>query len=72
MFHTQAFWLRTLWLPLLHGSSPTTTTTAGRMQAEKHRESRGRRNQDSSAGVSCVASCARLDISRACSAFSKD
>ena len=45
MFHTQGFWLRTLRLnplkpfalPLLPGPSPTTTTTAGRMQAEKHR-----------------------------------
>ena len=32
MIHTQAFSH-----PLLRGPSPTTSTTAGRMQAEKHR-----------------------------------
>ncbi len=45
MFHTQAFWLRSLrlnarkpfLLPLLLDSSRTTITTAGRMQAEKRR-----------------------------------
>ena len=45
MFHTQAFGVRTLrlnplksfWVALLRGSSRTTTTAGGRMQAEKHR-----------------------------------
>ena len=31
-----------LWVPLLRGSSPNTTTTAGRMQAEKHRSALAR------------------------------
>ena len=35
--HTAAQSTQASWLPLLRGSSPTTTTTAGRMQAEKHR-----------------------------------
>ena len=35
--HTAAQSTQAFWLPLLRGSSPTTTTTAGRMQAEKHR-----------------------------------